>query len=708
MRVGNKSISRFLSQSDMTFIIPVYQRNYDWELTQCKQLVSDIENIINTELSHFIGTVCIKANGRNSSVIIDGQQRVTTILIIFKVLLDLSTDLQFKRKIKNRYLIDEFSKDSVKLKLKPIKKDEGVFRKLLFSDDFKESDYDDKERQSNIFCNYKFIRSEIESNINKQKYTVEEFEDALERLELVELELENENPQIIFESLNSTGLDLSDCDLLRNYLLMSLNYKDQEYLYNEYWSKIENNLQNNSKKLEDFFVYYLITKKRSNSTFYKGKKAQITNNKLYVAFKRDYPNINRNNIQEVENCFKEILRYSIYYSHFIFNENSIRESLKVGDKLFYDLIFSLNSKDSVIILMYLLDKLENKEIDAKIMYKCVQALINMSVRANVCDKVGLSKQFAALMIQKLDKWDKKSNFIDLFWKVLTMGNGGYSFPSDSEFMYALKTRPLDVYLGSRKAKFILYMIEKYSNIEEVQYSDGVVEHIMPQTLSDSWTRYLKSKNDLSNYESHVNLLGNLTLIGDKVDTGVGLFEDKKVFYNMSNYSMTRKLKEYKNWTSKEIENRGNALILECLKIWSLPQQYNKEQGPNLGVVYDLNTDLNLFTGTKPLEVTFLGGTTNVINWSDLVISVMTDCYEMDKDVFIGLLKYKGFYGNKVYVNQTGENMNNPVQILKSGIFIDVGNSVVANLRFLKSVLEYYDRALDVELLKDLTFSLSRV
>ena len=709
MRVGNKSISRFLSQSDMTFIIPVYQRNYDWETSQCKQLINDIESIIKTDLTHFIGTVCIKSNGRNESVIIDGQQRITTILIIFKVLLDLSSDLHFKRKIKNRYLIDEFAMDGLKLKLKPIKKDEDVFRKLLFTEDFKENDYDIIERQSHIFCNYKFIKSEIESKINKFHYTVEDFEDALSRLELVELELENENPQIIFESLNSTGLDLSDSDLLRNYLLMSLNYKDQERLYNNYWSKIENNLNNNPKILEDFLVHYLITKKRSNSTLYKGKRAQITNNKLYASFKRDYPYIDRNNMCEVESCFKEILRYSDYYTHFLFDETTVRENLKNGDKLFYDLIYSLNSKDSVIILMYLLDRMDSGDIDAKTMFECVQALISMSVRANVCDKVGLSKQFVALMTQKLDNWDKKSNFTELFWKVLTMGNGSYSFASDSEFMYSLKTIPLYTSLGSRKIKYMLYMLEKNNNPEgAIQYSDGFVEHIMPQTLSDKWVRYLKSKSDYGSYTSHVHLLGNLTLLGSKVEMSTGLLDENKEIYEDSNYSLTRQLKEYKNWTSKEIDSRGNDLIMRCLKIWSLPQQYNRSQGPNLGVVYDLNADFNLFTGTKPLEVTFLGGTTSVTNWSDLVMSVVTDCYEMDKGIFIRLLNYKGFYRNKTYINQTGYNMNKPIEILNSGIYVDVGNSVVSNLRFLKSVLEFFDNSIDSDLLHDVSFSLSKI
>lgn len=707
MRVDNKSVTRFLSQSDMTFIIPVYQRNYDWKITQCKQLIKDIEGIIDTNDSHFIGTVCIKPNGRYKSVIIDGQQRITTLLLIFKALYDISQDSEFKRKIKNRYLIDEFSRDD--LKLKPIKKDEGVFKKLIINDYFDETDYDSVEKLSNIYINYIYIKEEINKSIEKNIYSLLDFEDALKRLEIVELELDSENPQIIFESLNSTGLDLSDSDLLRNYLLMSLKYEDQEYLYNTYWSKIEENLHNNHLILEDFLVYFLIVKKRSNSTIYNGKKAQITNNKLYLSFKRDYPSMNRNNIQEVEECFKEILEYSKYYKHFIFNDETVRESLSLEDRLFYDLVYLLNSKDSVIILMYLWSRFSRGDIDVLTLISCIKALISMALRASVCEKVGLSKQFSALLIQKLDKWDKKKDFLSLFWKVLTMGQGSYSFPSDAEFAYALQTRFLYKSLGSRKMKYLLYSLEEFENSKEVpKYSDSTIEHIMPQTLSEEWKKYLKTKNDLSNYESNLHLLGNLTLTGYNIELGNALFDEKKKKYIQSNYINTRRLKEYTNWTSKEIKERTEDMLKECIKIWELPKQYNKSPGVSLGVLYDLNSDLTLFTGTKPLEVNFLGGTQRVNNWNTLLLSVLSDCYEMDKQIFTNLLYYTGFDGNRVYFSLNPKDLTNPLEVCKSGIYVETANSTVGHLGLVKKVLEYFDNIQHTDLVNELTFMLSRV
>lgn len=709
MRAENRSIERFLSQKGMKFVIPVYQRNYDWEKVQCKQLIEDIKAIIKTENSHFIGTICIKPEGCHSCVIIDGQQRITTILLIFKAIHDLSEEVLFKEEIKDSFLIDKYAINEVKLKLKPIKKDESVFTKLIENEVFNEKNFDEIEKNSNVYNNYIFIKDIISENIKNELYTLRDIKDAVERLEIVELELENENPQIIFESLNSTGLDLTDSDLIRNYLLMSLNYTDQEYLYNNYWRKIEGFLHNDNKILEDFMVYYLITKKRSSSTMHNGKVAQITSNKLYASFKRDYPSINRNNIIEVEDCFKEILQYASYYNHFIFDETTVRENLNNVDKLFYDLIYLMNSKDSIIVLMYLWDKYEKGKIDLKILVEAIKALISFAIRADICDKIGLSKQFSALMIQRLDKMKNSIDFIKDFWDALTMGSGSYAFPKDNEFKFALETKPIYTLLGSKKTKYILYELEKKVNSKEIQiYSEGTIEHIMPQTLSNKWRKDLSNLNDLSNYESYLHLLGNLTLTGYNSELGNETFEKKKLEYIKSNYANTRQIVKYKNWSSKEIKERGKYLIDICLKLWELPEDYNKQNNVSIGIIYNLETDFNLFTNTKPAEVNFIGGTTKVKNWNELVASVLTDCYTIDNWVFLKLLNYNGFYGNKVYLNTSSVNMTNPIEIEKSGIYVDTGNSVVVNLRLIEKVLEFYDEKKGSDLVKDFSFTLSKV
>ena len=695
----------------MTFVIPVYQRNYDWNSGSCKQLIIDIESIVNNKENHFIGTVCIKPDGRHASIIIDGQQRITTLLLILKAIHDLSDDKQLKRKISTRFLINEFSDEQSKLRLKPIKKDEGVFKKLLGNTDFDEDLFSETEKLSNVYNNYILLKGIIKKALLSNKYSCDDIEDAVERLEVVELELEDENPQIIFESLNSKGQDLQCSDLLRNYLLMSLNYEFQEKLYNNYWRVMEEYLNNDNKILEDFMTYFLITKKKSDNIVYEGKKAKISSqdrDKLYQAFKYEYPNINRNNIVEVENCFKELLQYAKYYSHFIFDESTVRENLPGVQQLFYDLVYSLGCKDSSIVLMYLYNKFSLKEIDVQTFAKAVKALISLSVRADVCDKQGLSKQFSASVIKNMDNVSSGS-FMERFWDALTMGSGSYKFPNNNEFKFSLESIPFYTYLKSRKTKYILYSLNKKLNPNEVpNYLDGTIEHIMPQTLSVEWQKYLSSKNDLDNYESHLHKLGNLCLTGYNSELSNDSFDKKVGIYKNSNYSDTRNICIYTDWTSKEIDLRTNELIDYCISIWKLPDKYNNRVGAMVGVEYNLDSDFTLFKSTKPLEVKFFGDSTIVANWYDLLISVLTDCYNLDKQLFTSLVTLFGASSTKIYFSKSKLNMKRPIEVSDSGIFVETNNSALDTLKLIEKVLEYYDGKLGGDLRNDLIFTLSKV
>ena len=233
MDVRKDSIYRFISAGEATFVIPVYQRNYDWKRDNCLQLFNDVINLTATHKTHFIGTICYKSHGRNDFVIIDGQQRLTSIMLMMKAIYDICDDEKLRKKINDRYLINDYSKYSdggKKLKLKPIKKDESVFDKLMGTEKAYTSEiFSTEEKVTNIFKNYELFIELTQKEVARGK-SLDEIEDAVEGLEIVEICLTDENPQVIFESLNSTGLGLTNTDLLRNYLLMSLAYKDQEVL----------------------------------------------------------------------------------------------------------------------------------------------------------------------------------------------------------------------------------------------------------------------------------------------------------------------------------------------------------------------------------------------------------------------------------------------------------------------------------------------
>lgn len=273
MKANEKYLIRFLESSDTNFVIPVYQRNYDWKKEQCKQLYDDLVSMIkNNYKTHFFGTIVSIYNdsARNREyLIIDGQQRTTTISLLLLAiynLLDsgrLRSKSIIKEKILNQYLINQYSNEECKIKLKPIKEDRNAFEKLFSKDELIE--------ESNITLNYNYFYERIIIG----EITIDDLYSAIERIMIVEIELKNgeDDPQLIFESLNSTGLDLTDADKVRNFILMNKPSKKQEELYNNYWNKVE---KNTNYSVTQFIRDYLTMKEN-----------KIPNiNKIYVNFKR--------------------------------------------------------------------------------------------------------------------------------------------------------------------------------------------------------------------------------------------------------------------------------------------------------------------------------------------------------------------------------------------------------------------------------------
>ena len=240
MKGEAKSFLKFLDGSDKRFIIPIYQRNYSWQIKQCQQLYEDLKKlIVEPKTPHFFGSIVssnMENGNREDYLIIDGQQRLTTISLLLIAIVNLLKNNQLQvddeklcEKITKRHLVDEFNTDTRKVRLKPVNEDRQAFD-ALFQD---ESDF---IKTSNVTANYLFFKNTLlEESINLEKMY-----DAIARLEIIDIFLEkNDNPQLIFESLNSTGLALEEGDKIRNYILMNLPLQIQEEYYENYWYKIE-------------------------------------------------------------------------------------------------------------------------------------------------------------------------------------------------------------------------------------------------------------------------------------------------------------------------------------------------------------------------------------------------------------------------------------------------------------------------------------
>ena len=253
MKANEINLNRFLSQSDTQFVIPVYQRNYDWSHSQCKQLLVDILEIgKNSKMkAHFIGSIVYvhddvySASGIRELTIIDGQQRLTTLTLIYITVYELARNLgndSLVNRINETYLINKFAADEEKLKLRPTENNDRALKYLLRGDT--KEDYVDFSR---LIDNFNYFKSRI----LEENYEV--VLSGINKLRFVEISLDRDkdDPQRIFESLNSTGLELSQADLIRNYILMGLKRKSQNKIYENYWEHIEHlakdEATNNSK-----------------------------------------------------------------------------------------------------------------------------------------------------------------------------------------------------------------------------------------------------------------------------------------------------------------------------------------------------------------------------------------------------------------------------------------------------------------------------
>lgn len=590
MDVREDTISEYLTIRKVRFIIPVYQRNYNWKDEQCRQLWDDILALSDNpdeKKTHFIGTICSKSVNSHERTIIDGQQRITTISLLVKAIHDLLENKDYKKELDESYLhntgkgIDP--KDSIKLQLN--KHDNAIYSKLLSLKSPSESDFTESELQSRICKNYFYFVEKL----NKLEITeIERVWGAFDRLNIINLEIGDEDPQKIFESLNSTGLDLSDVDLLRNHFLMNLDYENQQRIYNEYWNKIENNI--GTENMSRFFVDYLIYIKQSDSlteTSMKGSQ-HINEKTLYRAFKNYYGDIISKKkecsmVEIVEHLLKDMYCCSIVYKELIFNNDEVRPC-KAGEKdpikiipwIIYSIVNLNQETTSRPLLLLILMKMKNNQISPEQALVMFKGCLSFVFRSKISRYGGITGQTAGNIIRRIEK--SKDYIITAFWKAITSGVGRYAFPSDKIFKNELKNGNIYQILRANGCRYLLYTLEwNHTNAKGVDDTypwDSTTDHIMPQKLTESWNEYLGK--DAIKYSEYVHRLGNLALTDYNSNMSNKGYDDKRKLFLTSKYAHTTDLYNIQKWGIDKIEERGERLANECLKVWILPQEYQND------------------------------------------------------------------------------------------------------------------------------------
>ncbi len=554
-------------------VIPIYQKLYSWEKEQCKQLWDDIIKIGGNDKmdGHFIGSILYVldriTHSNNALLIIDGQQRLTTITLLLTALRDHLNDEVKRKEIENHYLINSDKDGDKKFRLILSESDKDTLLSLIDKDRRKPS-----EPSLKIVENFKLFEEWV-SNTDKLGTIFK----GLDKLMIVEIALEKgkDDPQLIFESMNSKGIELTQTDLIRNYIIMETEIEKQEGFYNKYWRAMEEEFKQNEKLFNQFVRHYLTIKTRVPNI-----------NKVYVALK-DY---RQKEGIGIEDLLKDLQKYCGYFCQIAFKKEADKDLNKA-------LGFLVDLEMDVIypLLLELYSDYSDGVLSKADFRRSIALIESYLCRRRVCGifSSGLNNLFASFT-----KHIQKNEYFKSLKAHFGLLTGGQRFPNDDEFKDRLITIDFYKKFKSKKTKCFLERLENFDTEEPVNTQKCTTEHIMPQTLTEEWEMDL-GENFKEIHNKYLHTIGNLTLTGYNYEYSNKPFQEKidmeKGFKN-SPLRLNQGLRGLKSFGEEEIKKRANDLADLALKIWTYPkldaetlEKYKPKKDKKEKKVYDLNS-----------------------------------------------------------------------------------------------------------------------
>lgn len=554
------------------FIIPVYQRNYTWKKNdQIAKLMDDINVLLkNNESKHFIGTIITyptTVRGFVENSVVDGQQRITTIFLIVHALRKLfkdkareneknvskavpGTDDFFRGYLENTFFEKNELSVKYKYKLKPQVSDDDAYN-YISKENFDElAKCDDS---SNIKQNFYYIYDVLNGFI-EEGYDYMSILSTLNRLYVVLIELDNsDNPQEIFESINSTGAKLSQSDLIRNFILMNKGNDEQEHLYDLYWKNLEYNTDH-SRKLDSFFRFYLAS-----------KQFNLTGaNKIYNAFKEYWKHVNGET--NSEKILSDIKQSSEDFHRLYLSDEKDELGQVIYD--FRNLHYETHAPFILgVFSLYHQGKITKDELQKTI--KLTNIYFTRRILAGK-ETNDISRKFPSILKNVLDEYNTVGgkNFINIIKSELVFKNLNTNahLPTDAEIANNLKTA--NFYTLS-KSKWLLDQLEMDESKVILDLKQLNIEHVMPQTRDYNWTEKTSDLSD-DEYASFVNRLGNLTIVSsiDNSTMQNKNFEEKKKVLEKSNHiKLNTEILKKTDWDISDIEERTDRMIRQFEKLF---------------------------------------------------------------------------------------------------------------------------------------------
>ncbi len=573
MKADKNTLLNFIKDNQKNqLVIPIYQRLYSWEKEQCKQLWDDIIKIGGDDKMdrHFIGSILYVLDGithsGNTLLIIDGQQRLTTITLLLTALRNHLSDEVKRKEIEDHYLINSDKDGDKKFRLILSESDKDTLLFLIDKGRRKPS-----EPSLKIVENFKLFEEWVSKNTNQ----LETIFKGLEKLMIVEIALKKgkDDPQLIFERMNSKGIELTQTDLIRNYIVMETEIEKQEGFYNKYWRAMEEDFKQNKKWFDRFVRHYLTIKTR-----------EIPNiSKVYVALK-DYRQKERVGIEDL---LKDLQKYCGYFCQIVFKKEADKDLNKA-------LGFLVDLETDVIypLLLELYSDYSDGVLSKDDFIPIIALIESYIYRRAVC---GLGTNRLNKVFPSFTKHIQKDEYFESLKAHFGYLTKKQRFPNNDEFKDCFIT--IDFY-KFQKNMYFFERLENFDRKERVPTHEYTKEHIMPQTLTEEWERDL-GENFQEIHDKYLHTIGNLTLTGYNPEYSNKSFKEKQGMekgFKDSPLRLNQGLRDLESFGEEEIKKRANDLADLALKIWTYPnlnaetlEKYKPKKDKKEKEVYDLNS-----------------------------------------------------------------------------------------------------------------------
>lgn len=684
MRAIGTSILNLVGGLDKVFIIPPFQRNYDWSNEQCDELFDDIIKAYKTNTTHYLGNI-VYYMGKNSGasfnelILVDGQQRITTILLLLCAIRDIDKNEDLR--INSRYLINDTDIEKFRIKLKQTSYDYDAFASIIDGHNLQDAD-----QHSNIIKNYKRFIERIKNCGVDPK----DIYDTIQKLEVVDVNLEIIDDlgkvQTVFEKINSTGKMLQPSDLIRNYLLLSQNSVEQEKLYTDYWTKLEQQLGNDN--ISKFAKYYLITKLYED----------VQNDKIYKSFKEYF---DKNKSPHVD-ILNDMLKYSEYFSWMI-NENCPDEKLNIT----IEILNLLKTDDLYPLYFVLFEKLYGKNLDE--LRKIMNLISDFMLRYRIVSPSGgggALRSSIYSLVEKIIGDVVQLNYDSILFELSNSSTPASRFPTDDEFKKQLQDTVYIAY--ARALLYKMELIEKH-NIP-VKLSKVTVEHLMPQTRTKWWIENFGGEQEADRiYDTYLNCIGNLAPISGSYNSKNSNKPWNEKIENLKDvqFVITSSVAQKSIWKENDIIERNIEISERACKEITGPinrtREYESKESSSEfeSGIYSLSDVVTPMSGTTLENLIYDGKEYTVSKWFELLPLICEILYDIDPTIInsavvnntIHKATSKQRYNEKDPILTTVSSyLVTPIKLKNANIYVE-GSMCSDRTRFYaKQVLDLYGLA----------------